>query len=282
MIKYLGAVGTFIRLNDKQNKTYDLLKVYSSSAASSLLFSAQVNNSTGLISFTSASTSLYINGKSGSVIPNEQWSHITFSFNKKLSTYDINDFTVRFGDSGSSNFNIQNLYILEQSFSASAAAYLHEEFTGDGNRKIRINDSASYSFNITDAPEAKFTSASIGVVYQPLKYQNRYLLDIDAVAEESLSRFVSASTMTADDLYVDAYNIQPGSYVLSVADSQIYQLTASSKLITVSSSVGDIFKILYGQYLGDESLIKSASGFNLVYLQPKINYYLNKIQTNNV
>jgi hypothetical protein len=40
MIKYLGSIGTFIRLNDNDNKTYQLLNVYSSSAAKLSLFSA--------------------------------------------------------------------------------------------------------------------------------------------------------------------------------------------------------------------------------------------------
>ena len=84
---------------------------------------------------------------------------ITFSFDDKLATYDTNNFLIRFGDSASSNFNIQNLYILENSFTASSVAYLHQEFTGKGLR-VRVNDSASYSFNITDAPESNYTSAS--------------------------------------------------------------------------------------------------------------------------
>ena len=281
MIKYLGSVGTFIRLNDNDNKTYDLLNIYSSSAAKLVLFSAEVNNSTGLVSLDSASTSLYINGVSGSVIPNQQWAHITFSFDDKLATYDTNNFLIRFGDSASSNFNIQNLYILENSFTASSVAYLHQEFTGKGLR-VRVNDSASYSFNVTDAPENNYISASTNVIYQPLLNQSKYAFDINAVAEESLSRFVSASVMRADDLFIDAYNINEGSRVLSLADNQIYEVTASSTLSTVSASVGDLFRILYGQYLGNTFFIRTTSGFELTPARPKITYYLNTIQSNNI
>jgi len=281
MIKYLGSVGTFIRLNDNDDKTYDLLNVYSSSAAKLVLFSAEVNNSTGLISFDSASTSLYINGVSGSVIPNQQWAHITFSFDDKLATYDTNNFLIRFGDSASSNFNIQNLYILENSFSASEVGYLHQEFTGGTTNKLTIPPSASYSINIIDYPETDFVSASTNVIYQPSFGQQRYLMDINAATEDSLSRFVSASVMTNDDLYIDTVNINTGNRVLSIADNQIYELTASSQLITVSSSVGDVVKVLYGQYLNRISFIKTASGFSIQPIQVKVNSYLNTIPSNN-
>lgn len=282
MLKYLGSVGFFVRLNDDDDKTYQFLNIFSSSARSDLVFSSSVNNSTGLLSFDSASTSVYINGVSGSVVPNQQWAHITFSFNDKLFTYDENNFIIRFGDTASSNFNIQNLYILEQSFTSSAIAYLHEEFTGGGSMKITVNDSASYTFNIVDAPETNFISASTNVIYQPLVGQTNYAFDIDAVKEESMSVFVSASTMRSDDLYVDAYNINIGSFILSLEDDQIYQVTSSSQLVTVSASVGDMFRILYGQYLGGKFFVKTSTGFELSPSRPKITYYLNTIQTNNI
>jgi hypothetical protein len=282
MIKYLGSIGTFIRLNDSVDATYQLLNVYSSSAAQTSLFSAQVNNSTGIISFSSASTSLYINGVSGSVIPNQQWSHITFSFEDKLATYDTNNFLILFGDSASSNFNIQNLYILENSFSASEVGYLHQEFTGGTNNKLTVPPSASYAINVVDYPETNFVSASTNVIYQPSFGQQRYLMDINAATEGSLNRFVSASVMTNDDLYIDTVNINTGDKVLSLADNQIYELTASSQLVTLSSSVGDVVRVLYGQYLNRISFIKTASGFEIQPIRVKINSYLNTIQSNNV
>jgi hypothetical protein len=282
MIKYLGSVGTFIRLNDNVDATYQLLNVYSSSAAQTSLFSAQVNNSTGIISFSSASTSLYINGVSGSVIPNQQWAHITFSFEDKLATHDTNNFLILFGDSASSNFNIQNLYILENSFSASEVGYLHQEFTGGTNNKLTVPPSASYAINVVDYPETNFVSASTNVIYQPSFGQQRYLMDINAATEGSLNRFVSASVMTNDDLYIDTVNINTGDKVLSLADNQIYELTASSQLVTLSSSVGDVVRVLYGQYLNRISFIKTASGFEIQPIRVKINSYLNTIQSNNV
>jgi hypothetical protein len=88
--------------------------------------------------------------------------------------------------------------------------------------------------------------------------------------------------MQADDLYVDAFNVSEGSFILSLEDDQIYQVTGSSQLITVSASVGDIFRILYGQYLGGNFFVKTNTGFELSPARPKITYYLNTIQTNNI
>ena len=118
-------------------------------------------------------------------------------------------------------------------------------------------------------------------MYQPLVGQLRYAFDIDAVEEESLSRFVSASTMQGDQMYVDAFNVSEGSFILSLEDDQVYKVTGSSTLLTVSSSVGDIFRILYGQYLGSNFFVKTTTGFEISAARPKINYYLNTIQTNN-
>jgi len=281
MIKYLGTIGTFIRLNDNNDSTYQLLNVFSSSAQNKLLFSASVNNFTGAVNYTSGSYNLYVNGVSSSVLPNSQWAHLTFSLRDKIFTSDENNFSIQFGGTGSSNFNIQNTYILEQSLTEDDVKYLHYEFTGGNNQVIRVNDSASYSINLIDAPEDNFISASTGNIYQPLFDQKRYLYDLVALEEDSLSVFVSSSVMVNDYLWVDGYNLSVGDKILSYADNQIYQLTASSQLISLSSSVGDFVKILYGQYHGNNFYIKSASGFKLTYARPKVSIFVNRIQTNN-
>lgn len=275
MIKYLGSVGTFIRLNDNEDKTYQLLNIYSSSAANLLLFSAKVNNSTGIISFNSASTSIYVNGISASVLPSQEWAHMTFSFNDKLSTYDANNFLIRFGDTASSNFNIQNLYILESSFTDEEVSYIHKEFTGAGNNVISISDSASYSINITDYIEEGFISASAATVFQPLIYQTRYLTDIVAVSEQSLSDYISASVLNNDQLYVDGTEIDVGNRILSLLDNEIYEVTASSQLIIVSSSVGDFVRVFSGQSYADNFFLKTTSGFQLTPAREKIAIYAN-------
>ena len=275
MIKYLGSLGTFIRLNDSDDKNYNLVRVFSSSAASDLLFSASVNNFNGSIRISTASTSIYVNGVSGSVVPSQKWSHLLFSFDNKLYTKDSNNFLIRFGDTASSNFNIQNLYMLEASTSSDDAQYLHYSFTGAGNNVIRVTDTASCSINVIDYPENNFISASSNVIYQPLKDQKKYLTDITALSELSLIDYVSASVLSADLLYVDGFQLSEGDKILSVLDDQIYQLTGSSQLITISSSVGDFIKVISGNQFKNSFLIKTNEGFIFTNARQKIDYIVN-------
>ena len=282
MIKYIGSVGTFIRLNDNDNKTYQLLNVYSSSAAQLSLFSAEINNSTGLVSFDSASTLFYVNGVSASIVPNQQWSHITFSFEDKLATYDTNNFLIRFGDSASSNFNIQNLYILESSLSSSAVGYLHKEFTGAGSQVVRVNDSASYSINFIDSIETNYTSSSITSVYQPLKGQLRFDKNVAAATDLSLTKFISASTMINDDLYVDGHNVSENDFILSFEDNIVYRLTASSYLTTSSNSIGDFIRISFGRTYKDNHYLYASGSYTLTPVRLKIDSYQVVSDTNNL
>lgn len=281
MIKYLGSVGAFVRLNDTYDQTYNFLRVFSSSAASDLLFSASVNNLTGAVTVVTASTSLYINGASASTIPSQQWAHLTISFDNKLWTYDSNNFLIKFGDTASSNFNIQNVYILENSLTATDVGYLHEQFTGGTSNKLTIPPSASYSINIVDYPETNYVSASTNIIYQPSINQYRYLFDIKAATEDSLSKFVSSSVMSNDDLFIDSVFINSGEKVLSLADDQIYELNESSQLTLVSSSVGDVVRAIQGQYLSNTSFRKTSDGFIIEPIRVKIRSYLNTIQRNN-
>lgn len=282
MLKYLGSVGAFIRLNDSENKTYNLLNIFSSSVTNNLLFSASVNNLNGSVVVNTASTSIYVDGVSSSVVPSNKWCHLTFAFENKLWTYDTNNFIVRFGDTASSNFNIQNIYILQSYLNNQDVSYIHQEFTGGTNQKITVPVSSSYSINIIDYPENTFTSASTNIIYQPVSGQKRYLLDLSAATENSLSKFVSASVMSNDDLYIDTVNVIPGDYILSLQDNLIYQLTSSSQLITISSSVGDVVRTVSGQYFNNISYLKTNSGFQITPSRVKINYYVNKIPTNNI
>lgn len=275
MLKYLGSVGTFIRLNDSEDKTYSLLKIFSSSAASEVLFSASVNNFNGSLAINTASTSIYVNGLSGSVIPSQQWSHLLFSFDKKLRIKDDNNFLIRFGDTASSNFNIQNLYILESSTSSADAQYLHYSFTGNGNTIIKVSDSASYSVNFIDYIENNFISESSNIIYQPLKNQKRYLTDVIAVSNNNLSLYTSASFLTADLLYVDGFQLYPGNRILSIIDNQIYELTASSQLTIISSSVGDFVKVTGGNSFYNSFLLKTDGGFIFTPARQKIDYMMN-------
>lgn len=282
MIKYLGAVGSFVRLNDNTNQTYNFMTVFSSSAATEVLFTASVNNFTGSVTINTSSVSVFVNGSPSQVLPNQEWSHLTISFNNKLITSDENNFIVRFGDYNYSNFNIQNLYIMESSLSSSAVAYLHKEFTGAGNQVVRVNDSASYSINFIDAIETNYTSSSITSVYQPLKGQLRFDKNVAAVADSSLTKFISASTMINDDLYIDGHNVNENDYILSLQDNIIYQLTASSYLTTSSNSMGDFVKIAFGRTYKDNHYLYASGSYTLTPARLKIDSYQVVSDTNNL
>ena len=282
MLKYLGSVGAFIHLNDEVDQTYHLLNIFSSSSLSTLLFSASVNNANGNITKSISDADIYINGLSSSVVPQSQWAHIAFSFNNKLYTSDDNNFIVRFGDSNFSNLNIQNVYLMDSSLSASTVGYLHKEFTGAGSQVLRVNDSASYAINFIDAPEQPYTSSAINYIYQPLKNQIRFDRNVHCVSENSLLDFVSTTQMSADDLYIDGYKLNDGEYVLSLEDNLIYQLDSTSYLVQVSGvEEGDIIRILYGLTYSNYHYLLYLSEYIITPVKQKINYYLNTFDTNN-
>ena len=278
MIKYLGSVGCFVRLNDSEDKTYKLFEVFSSSAAYVSLFKAEVNPSTGQLLYPTASVSCYVNGVSGSALPSNKWAHLTFSFDDRLATYDRYNFLVRFGDTASSNFNIQNLYILDNTLNESTVEYLHQEFTGAGNKTLVVSDSASFSLNLIDTQESNYRSSLTNSIYQPLLDQNRFTYEVAAATTASLSPFVSASLISSDNLYIDTHLLQQGEKVLSFTDNQIYELTGSATLTTVSSSVGDFVKILFGQEYSNLFYLNTASGFQITQGVLKINSVENRIQ----
>lgn len=282
MIKYLGAVGSFVRLNDSTDQTYNFMTVFSSSAATNVLFTASVNNFTGSVTISTSSTSLYINGVPSSVLPNQEWAHLTVSFNNKLITSDENNFIIRFGDYNYSNFNVQNLYIMESSLSSSAVGYLHKEFTGAGSQVVRVNDSASYSINFIDTIETNYTSSSITSVYQPLKGQLRFDKNVAAATDSSLTKFISASTMINDDLYIDGHNISENDFVLSLTDNAVYQLTASSYLTTASNTTGDFVKISFGRTYKDNHYLYASGSYTLTPFRLKIDSYQVVSDTNNL
>lgn len=278
MIKYLGSVGCFIRLNDSEDKTYKLFEVFSSSAAYVSLFKAEVNPSTGQLLYQTASVSCYVNGVSGSALPSNKWSHLTFSFDDKLATYDRYNFLIRFGDTASSNFNIQNLYILESNLVSDNVEYLHQEFTGAGNKTLRISDSASFSFNIIDTQETNFISPTTNIIYQPIRNQDRFTYDVAAATTASLSMYVSASLISSDALYVDNHLLQQGEKVLSLTDNKIYELTGSATLTMVSASAGDFIRVLFGQEYSNVYYLYTASGYQITQGITKISTVQNRLQ----
>jgi len=258
------------------------MTVFSSSAKTQVLFTASVNNFTGSVTMGTSSASLYINGVSSGILPSQEWAHLTVSFDNKLITSDSNNFIVRFGDYNNSNFNIQNLYIMESSLSSSAVGYLHKEFTGAGSQVVRVNDSASYSINFIDTIETNYTSSSITSVYQPLKNQLRFDKNVSAATDMSLTKFISASAMINDDLYIDGHNINENDFILSLTDNTVYQLTASSYLTTASNVTGDFIRISFGRTYKDNHYLYASGSYTLTPFRLKIDSYQVVSDTNNL
>lgn len=277
MIKYLGTVGFFVRTNDSDNKNYKLFEVFSSESAAVSLFDAEINNSSGQMLYQTASVSCYVNGTSGSAVPSQEWSHVTFVFEDPLATYDRNNFKIRFGDTASSNFNIQNFYMLRSPLSSTDVDYIHDEFTGRGNAEVVVSDSASFSINLIDTYEDNYISSD-NSVYQPLDGQGNFLTNVAATSASTLAHFAtSASVMADDNLFLDGYNFSTGDRLLSLYDNEVYELNASAYLTVVSSSVGDFVKTLYGQQYGGFFYTKAASGFTVSPAVLKIGTTLNTL-----
>lgn len=281
MIKYLGSIGFYLRLNDNENKDYRLFEVFSSSAANNSLFYVDINNSVGQLLYSSSGVSSYITGMSGSYVAAEKWTHTTFSFDPPLPTYDTNNFLVRFGDSASCNFNIQNLYMTKQSFSPTEVQYLNQEFIGTGNRTLTVNDNESnLSVNIIDYPEENYISSVDKLIYQPIPNQILFDRNVTVATDLIINQFVSASVMSGDDLFFDGYQVSQGDTILSLNEGNIlYTVTASSTLSASSLPPGTLVKIINGNAFSNNFYLISGSGSaNISTSRKKIDTILNYIE----
>jgi len=253
MIKHLGSLGFYLRLNDASNKDYRLLEVFSSSAATNSLFSVDINNSVGQLLYSSSGVSCYVTGVTASAVQPEKWTHVTFSFEPPLSTYDPNSFMIRFGDSASCNFNIQNLYFTKQRYSPTEVEYLNQEFTGVGNKTATVEDTEVLSsINVIDVKEDDFISSLDNTIYQPSVFQTNFYKDISVATAQDITAFVSASVMEGDDFFFDNYQTTEGDTIFSLQTaSLIYTVTASSTLSVEALSPGDFIRILNGLEYAD-------------------------------
>lgn len=260
MIKYLGSIGFYLRLNDGSNKDYRLFEVFTSSAATTSLFSVDINNSVGQLLYSSSGVSSYVTGVSGSAVASEKWTHITFSFDPPLSTYDTNNFLVRFGDSASCNFNIQNLYMVRQGFSPTEVQYLNQEFTGVGNRTITVEDNeVNLSLNFIDYQEEYFTSQIDGSIYQALPNHLELKHEVIVASNEDILNNFYGSTLSGDSLFFDGYQVLENDNIYQISSSIVFTLSASSTLNFESLSEGDVIRIIGGNRHSNTFYYYSAS-----------------------
>lgn len=271
MIKEIGTIGFYIKFNESASAALKFLEVFSSSAADVSLFSASTNSS-NVISKSLASASFYLNGSTASTIYSNEWCHSTFVFNPKLQTDSDNNFLVRFGNTSKADFNIQNVYITDMSLSSNEIQYLHSEFTG-GDSVIFSGDLSSTSLSILDKNETNHSSSVTGSMYQPLSTQNKFIYDVKVAIDTSASQFVS-TVMTGDSLYFDTVPVIENDIILSLADNQLYKVTSSATLETVSSSSGDYVYVLSGLEYGNKNFINTSGSFTKTGISKKFVYNL--------
>ena len=259
MIKQLGTIGFNIKFNESASTSFKFLEIFSSSAANSSLFSASTN-SVESVSLSSNSASYYKNGIYASTTYSNEWVHMTFVFSPKLETDSANNFLVRFGNQDKSNFNIQNLYILDTTLSSNEVNYLYYEFVG-GYTFISAGDTASPSIKVLDKYDGIHTSSITNTVYQAYQDQLKFKYDVNLVTELSASLYVSTE-MIGDTKFFDGHQIQTGNRLLSLADNKIYTSNANNKLIEDTTVVnGDYIHVLCGQEYSESNFIKLSSSF---------------------
>jgi len=277
MIKQLGTIGFFIKVNDQNSTRTKILEVFSSSALSSSLFSASLNSSNRIA--TSNSSSIFLNGiaqGTSSVIMN-QWQHIAFTFDPKLETDSSNNFLVRFGNTGSCDFNIQNLYMLDTSLGAQDIRNIHITFTG-ASAAISTGESASGSIRLSDKDESRHTSSVTNTIYQPYSDQLRFLSDVRLVTEDSLSSYIGnpAVKLTGDLKYFDGVESVVPDRVLSISDNAVYQLNVNGGVTLITTSNGDYINVIDGLEYIDTVWLKTSGSFTKVPTLEKIVYFLDQ------
>ena len=263
MIKQLGIIGFYIKFNESASAALKFLEVFSSSAMSTSLFSASTNSSQTL-SLSPTTASFYLNGSYSSSVCSNEWVHATFKFDPKLETDSDNNFVIRFGDLDKSNFNIQNLYILDNNLSDTEIRYIHNEFIGTGSA---ISGSASL-VSFYDRNESNHSSST--TVYQPYPDQLNFKYDVTAVASATLN---ISTALTQDEKFIDGVQVDSGNYIINLNDNKVYQLNSSSILQEITTiNTGDYFNVLDGQEYKGRAFVKSTSSFTPSYLLEKIVY----------
>lgn len=257
MIKELGTLGFFIKFNESASTSLKFIEVFSSSALSTSLFSASTNSSKTVAVSTTAS--MFLNGSYASAVYDDQWAHLTFIFDPKLKTSSSSNFIVRFGNTTKANFQIQNIYILDNLLDQVNINYIHNAFTGNVSY-ISGGDTASFSIKVIDKDEALHTSSLTAVVYQPYTDQNKFLTDVVAVTASSASSYLTTA-LTKSAQFFDGVKVITGDKILSTLDNKVYQVQSDSKLLEISSITGNYVHVLDGIKFGGYNFIKTSSGF---------------------
>jgi hypothetical protein len=268
----LGVIGFYIKFNDSASATR-FLEIFSSSSLSTSLFSASVDSSNNIV-MSSSSAKYYLNGASAQTIYDKNWAHVAFAFDPKLDTASVNEFVVRFGNQSKSNFNIQNVYMLETLLGDIEISYINNSFIG-GSAVVLGGHTASYSINLVDSDESKNYSQDSEVIYQAYDDQNKILSSVIAATSNSASNFTT-NELVGDDSYFDLVKVRQGDRILSLLDNEVYEVNASAKLVVVPTVNNDYVNVLSGQSYKNKAFVKLQGVFTETKLIPKIVTYLVK------
>ena len=266
----IGTLGFFIKFNTAASAAFKFIEIFSSSTAASSLFSASTNSS-NQISLSSSSATFYINGTASNAVYNDQWLHATFTFNPKLFTSSTTNFLIRFGDSVKSDFNIQNIYILDTLIEATEVLYLHNAFTGAS--AIITSASTRPVISAIDKNENSHSSSFSGYIYQPYTTQNKFFRDISVATSDSASTFISTA-MSGDSSFFDGIKVESGNTILSLLDNAVYEVGTDSKLSLLTVQNNNYIHVLDGLTYKNTDFIKSSGSFITLDSLQKIVSYL--------
>ena len=272
MIREFGTLGFFIKFNTSASAQVKIVDIFSSSAASTRLFSASTNSSNNII--FSQSSSCFVNGSISQTLKDNQWQHVSFTFNPKITTTSSNNFLVRFGQSSSVDFQIQNIYMLDTLASPLQISYIHNAFTGGASAIIKTGESSVPSILFIDRNEKNHSSSVTGKIYMPFPNQNRFSRDVSSVHDDETVSAFTTTSMSNDDSYIDGYKLISGDIFISLVDQKMYTFNTDRKISEVSISNGDYVSVSNGITYSNTSWLKTTSGFVELPVLQKIDYFL--------
>jgi len=274
MIREFGTLGFFIKFNQSASTQIKIVDIFSSSAASTRLFSASTNSSNNII--FSQSSSCFVNGSISQTVKDNQWQHISFTFNPKITTTSSNNFLVRFGQSSSVDFQIQNIYMLDTLLSPLQVSYVHNAFTGGASAIIKTGESSVPSILLIDRNEKNHSSSVTGKIYMPYPSQTKFYGDISSVHDDETVAAFTSSKMSNDDTYIDGYKLTNGDLFISLVDNKMYtfNVTGNNSLSEVSIPNGQYVVVSDGITYSNTCWLKTTSGFTELPLLEKIDYFL--------
>jgi len=265
MIRELGTIGFHIKFNESASAGLKFLEIFSSSAASVSLFSASTS-SAQTVSLSLNSASCFINSAYSSATYSNEWQQMVFTFFPTLVTNASNNFLVRFGNTTKGDFQIQNLFILNNDLTELEVGYIYNEFSST-TKAITAGQTSSVLMTISDKNETLHSSSFSKLTFQPIPpNQIQYKFDIKVVTEDA----VPTGEISGEKRFFDAHEVTVGDRILCLADNKVYKVTASSTLQEESTSNGDYVKVFFGMEYANEAFVKVSGSFISTELVEKI------------